>query len=204
MSKFELLKNKLLDYYRNNQHSLQIFIEVVKNRSTVVSLRLLDWFVTNYVSAFSIPDETPQDKLIRQQLYFIYAQNINSYNKVWFDPFAREAPDKGSFKIYFDTVNVDFLSFIPNDFHENIIATTIGQLNFFRCIIDYKLIDYVFEHHENIQNHMNQGLLARRKLKADENSNIYRPMEYTTNNVYNLPQNFAHEPSVHFTIQKKL
>lgn len=231
MSKFELLKKTLLEYYRTHESALQIFVEIVKNRSTVVSLRLLDWFVTNYVKSTEIPDESIEERLNRQHLFFIYTQNLNSYKKVWFDPFARESPDKGSFKIYFNTDTCEFLSSLElvssessdsNETHssmdgasddndpdagdndsDSIISTTIGQLNFFRCAIEYGMITYVFQHHERIQNHMLQGLSARKKSKADEQRNIYRPLEHTTNNVYKVTQTFSNDPTVHFSIQQR-
>ncbi len=229
MSKFNLLKKTLLEYYRTHESALQIFVEIVKNRSTVVSLRLLDWFVTNYVKSNEIPDETVEDRLNRQHLFFIYSQNLNSYKKVWFDPFARESPDKGSFKIYFNVNTCEFLSELEsassessnsNETHSSIdgasnedadnnndsdwiISTTIGQLNFFRCAIEYGMITYVFQHHERIQNHMLQGLSARKKSKSDEQRNIYRPLEHTTNNVYKVTQTFSNDPTVHFSIQQR-
>lgn len=238
MSKFELLKKTLLEYYRSNESALQIFVEIVKNRSTVVSLRLLDWFVTNYVKSNEIPDESIEERLNRQHLFFIYTQNLNSYKKVWFDPFARESPDKGSFKIYFNTDTCEFLSTLPtnntttesvssessnsNETHssmdgasnedadnnndsDSIISTTIGQLNFFRCAIEYGMITYVFQHHERIQNHMLLGLSARKKTKADEQRNIYRPLEHvhSTNNVYKVTQTFSNDPTVHFAIHQR-
>ena len=235
MSKFELLKKTLLEYYRTHESALQIFVEIVKNRSTVVSLRLLDWFVTNYVKSTEIPDESIEERLNRQHLFFIYTQNLNSYKKVWFDPFARESPDKGSFKIYFNTDTCEFLSSLPvqlvssessdsNETHssmdgasddidpdandndsDSIISTTIGQLNFFRCAIEYGMITYVFQHHERIQNHMLLGLSARKKSKADEQRNIYRPLEHVhnTNNVYKVTQTFSNDPTVHFAIHQR-
>ncbi len=218
MSKFELLKKTLLEYYQNNESALNVFVEIVKNRSTVVSLRLLDWFVTNYVKTLdTIPNETVEERLTRQHLYFIYTQNLNSYKKVWFDPFARESPDKGSFRVYFNTDTCEFLMELPPyEFQNNsngsesttmtsssIISTTIGQLNFFRCAIDYGIISYVFQHHERIQNHMLQGLSARKKTKADEQRNIFRPIEHATNNIYHVTQTFSSDPTVHFSIQRK-
>lgn len=202
-SKFELHKRNMLNYYSNNPESLRIFIEIVKNRSTVVSLRLLDWFVTNYVND-TFPDDTPESKLQRQQLFFSYTQNLNSYKKVWFDPFARELPDKGSHKILFDTQNMTMECRIESEFEtnsEHIIATTIGQLNFFRSAIEYGIINYVFEHREKIQAHMIAGLNTRKTQKA--NQKIYQPLVDECypikTNVTNVLDAFRNDPSVHVT-----
>ncbi len=81
-AKFQLLKDTLSDYYRRNPSSLRIFSEIVSNRSTVVSLRVLDWLVTNYVTARDIPDESEAKRTERLNLYFNYTRNLDSYTKV--------------------------------------------------------------------------------------------------------------------------
>lgn len=209
-SKFELHKRTLLTYYSTHPSSLRIFTEVVKNRSTVVSLRVLDWFVTNYVTAASIPGETTEERIQRQHLYFIYTQNLSSYKKVWFDPFARELPGKGSHKILFDTVACTMTIFpeelssskAPTDDHDNdrCVATTIGQLNFFRCAIEYGMIQYVFTHHQRIQAHMLDGLSSRKRIKAEENKNVFQPLGQEEGMITRLPQLFANDPAVHVVV----
>lgn len=198
-SKFDLHRRNLLNYYSTHPESLRIFVEIVKNRSTVVSLRLLDWFVTNYIN-----DTFPEDTLERQQLYFLYSQHLNSYKKVWFDPFARELPEKGSHKVYFDTVKMTMDVVCTEEENDSIISTTIGQLNFFRSAIEYGIISYVFEHREKIQTHMISGLMNRKKTKAELKKNIYKPIdEYnpvkTNNVVHSVLEAFQNDPSVHIT-----
>lgn len=205
LSKFDLHRRTMLHYYSTHPDALRVFIEIVRNRSTVVSLRLLDWFVTNYVTAETIVGETPKEKSQRQNLYFVYSQNLNSYKKVWFDPFARELPEKGSYKLLFNTETFTMeVSSAEAPVEGPIISTTTGQLNFFKCAIEYGIIQHVFEHHERIQRHMLDGLNHRKLAKAEARKNIYKPVETEG---YSLEQNitdaFAHDPTVHITIQKR-
>ncbi len=204
MSKFELHKRTIQQYYRTHPDSLRIFVEVVKNRSTVVSLRLLDWFVTNYVSAPQFPDEKPVDRMARVQLHFVCTQNLEAYSKVWFDPFARELVDKGSLKVLFHTESSEIVVSSDEPPTDAYVSTTLGQLNFFRCAIDYGLIAYVFEHHARIQAHMLEGLSSRKKSRADTRRDVY--VAHGSDDVVQprtlsqLPQAFAHDPRVHVVV----
>ena len=186
-------KRTIEGYYRTHPDSLRIFVEVVKNRSTVVSLRLLDWFVTNFVNAPPFPDEKPSDRMKRVQLHFICSQNLDAYSKVWFDPFARELVDKGSFKVLFNTDTAEVVVSSDEPSSENMVSTTIGQLNFFRCAIEHGIIAYVFEHHSRIQAHMLEGLSKRKKSKARLQQEVYMAHD----GEYSLHMAFSHDPRVH-------
>ena len=152
-------------------------------------------------------------------MYYIYTTNLNSYKKVWFDPFARESPNKGSYKIILNTLNMTIENACGNKnkddndnndndndtIDEHIIPTTIGQLNFFKCAIENKFIQYVFTHHERIQQHMIQGLNSRKRSIQD----VYHPTLSDgccrkSTNLYSLPQTFANDPTVHISIQRKI
>lgn len=218
-AKFLLLKDTLSDYYRRNPSSLRIFLEIVSNRSTVVSLRVLDWLVTNYVTARGIPGETDVQKTERLNLFFNYTRNLDSYTKVWFDPFARKAPEKGSLKVWFHTENC---SIEVNDTlaSEPYISTTLGQLNFFRVAIEEGIISFTFERHESIQTHMLEGLSQRKKTKANSRKDVYVAVdeeeftaaaaaaENTVQQEYRPtpldPRTaFASDPAIRVTVQRK-
>ena len=68
---------------------------------------------------------------------------MKSYNKRFFDPFCRINKKNITNKIAFKYDD------------EKYIVTTIGQLNFFRWAIRNKIIDYVINDLENINNDMN-------------------------------------------------
>ncbi len=196
-------KRTIEGYYRTHPDSLRIFVEIVKNRSTVVSLRLLDWFVTNYVNAPQFPDEKPTDRMKRIQLHFVCSQNLEAYSKVWFDPFARELVDKGSFKVLFDVGTSEIVVSSDEPTSENQVSTTIGQMNFFRCAIEHGIIAYVFEHHSRIQAHMLEGLSKRKKSRSKMHQEVYISHDCDDDlprNLSTLQLAFSHDPRVHIVI----
>jgi hypothetical protein len=213
-AKFQLLKDTLSDYYRRNPTSLRIFSEIVSNRSTVVSLRVLDWLVTNYVTAQSIPGETDVQRTERLNLFFNYTRNLDSYTKVWFDPFARKAPEKGSFKVWFHTETC-MIEINDAPAPEGFISTTLGQLNFFRVAIEEGIISFTFENHEALQTHMLEGLSQRKKSKANGRKDVYAPVDTdeatecaTSTTTYRPtpldPRTaFGNDPTVRVSIQRK-
>jgi hypothetical protein len=199
-SKFEMHKRTMEAYYSTNPDSLKIFVEIVKNRSTVVSLRLLDWFVTNFVKASEIAGETASDRMKRLQMHFLCSQNLDAYSKVWFDPFARELVDKGSFKILLNTDTLEMTVSSAEPPSDTYVSTTIGQLNFFRCAIEHGVVSYVFENHAKIQTHMLQGLSSRRKSRADNLREVYVENDDDVRGLSNIVDAFAHDPSVHVSV----
>jgi hypothetical protein len=202
MSKFEMHRRTIEGYYRTHPDSLRIFVEIVKNRSTVVSLRLLDWFVTNFVNAPPFPDEKPSDRMKRIQLHFVCSQNLDAYSKVWFDPFARELVDKGSFKVLFDVGTSEITVSSDEPTADNQVSTTIGQLNFFRCAIEHGIIAYVFEHHSRIQAHMLEGLSKRKKSRTRMHQEVYisHDCDDVPRNLSTLQLAFSHDPRVHIVV----
>lgn len=113
-----------------------------------VSLRLLDWFVTNYAKAHNVvlTRQTQQNNVVHFNVYLSYRAQLKAYSKQMFDPFRRR----------------DRIVF----FYERgrSIETTIGQLNFFRWMLQNDLIEYVTQHARAIEADM---LAAQRQAKAD-------------------------------------
>ena len=136
-SKDTLLLNNLLDHFKNNSVSLGSLVSVVTEESQV-SLRVLDWFVTNYA-------KKKQDKLMEAKelkgvhIYNEYKSQLKAFNKKMFDPFSRVTPKSSlqKFPFYYD-----------NDKH---IMTTVGQLNFFRWAHESGVMEYVHVHLKEIK-----------------------------------------------------
>jgi hypothetical protein len=102
-----------------------------------VSLRLIDYFVTNY----SKKNNTSYVHGARQFLvYFQYKRELNAYSKRLFDPFCRRE------RIMFQARG-----------HEGFV-TTVGQLNFFRWAIEKNIIDYINDNRDSIERDMNSTL----------------------------------------------
>jgi hypothetical protein len=193
--------SSLQQYFRTHPKSLRIFTEVVSNRSTIVSLRLLDWLVTNYVTAQYIPGETLEERTERTNLYFTYTRNLNSYTKVWFDPFARKSADKGSLKIRFHTQSCEFHVESGSNLDDNFVSTTAGQLNFFRVAVEEGFVNYAFEHHDRIQAHMVEGLASRKRTKRESVSeSFYKPCSEFQAEPLDALTAFAADPSIRLTV----
>ena len=60
------------------------------------------------------------------------------------------------------------------------METTIGQLNFFKWAIEYKVIDYIEENYQQIENDMNSRNTSSKKrdtLESGENSKTRKKRE---------------------------
>ena len=165
VSKDALLKIKLLEFYKKNEN-LNILLPIILQQ-TRLSLRSLDWFVTNYCKKFNI-----NYLLVRNGediSYFpfkTYKSQLKAYSKKFCDPFCRRD------RVIFDYKNnliIDFNKDIKLN-HKEYIITTIGQLNFFRFAIQDSIIKYAMENILDIENDMNKTLKKREvEKKLDDN-----------------------------------
>ena len=141
------MSNILLD-------SLKLFYEIPENKQKLldilnntnnISLRIIDWFVTNYSkknntcymvnnNSIDINGDNPESKQFN--IYYSYKTQLKSYSKKQFDPFCRR--DRLEFKINNDS-----------------IISTVGQLNFFKWAINNSVLDYINIHYKEIENDMN-------------------------------------------------
>ena len=141
-----LLLNKLLEFYRNNDNS-KTMVNIISGESNI-SLRLVDWFVTNYAKEnYTIYNIQKNNSFERFKVYNNYKLMLKSYSKKRFDPFCR-----------WDRISIPY-----NNIH---IQTTIGQLNFFKWIIENNILNYIEENYKIIEKDMN----IRNKSKGKNNS----------------------------------
>ncbi len=159
-SKESLLKVKLLEFYKDRTN-LDILLPII-NQQTRLSLRSLDWFVTNYCKKNNINySVTVGGENISYFPFKRYKSQLKAYSKKFCDPFCRRE------RIIFDYRNgtiTDFKSNIKVG-HKEYIITTIGQLNFFRFAIQDSIIDYAINHIQEIENDMNNTLKTREQEK---------------------------------------
>ena len=116
-SKQDLLMVSLTQFFKG-KNNLNKMLKIIYGKSSI-SLRILDWFVTNYSKKFNIMyDIIDKDNNLKKFNVFIeYKSQLKSYSKKQFDPFCRR----------------ERISFYDTDNKE--IITTVGQLNFFRWSI---------------------------------------------------------------------
>lgn len=128
-----LLLNNLIDYYHDKAKLMRML--GIINGESYISLRIVDWFATNYAkkyyTVYDINEKT------RFKVYLDYKLKLKAYSKRRFDPFCR-----------WERIT------IPNDENSG-IQTTIGQLNFFRWAMENKVIDYIEQNYNTIENDMN-------------------------------------------------
>lgn len=98
-----------------------------------ISLRLIDWFVTNYSKKYNVTYVNKNQKHII--VYLSYKSHLKAYSKKMFDPFCRWKRIK---------------------FHE--METTVGQLNFFEWAITDEVLKYLEEHQQEIHKDMENRL----------------------------------------------
>lgn len=161
-TKENVLLNSLLQYFGDTKHR-NVLISVITETSHI-SLRILDWFVTNYAKEHSsvIMSSTILKDI---DIYNSYKSQLKAFNKKMFDPFCRKHSEKQKFPFYYD--------------ENNFITTTIGQLNFFRWAIENKVIDYVTEYYDAIK----QDLKCKHKktTSTSSTSSSMRSSEESTN-----------------------
>ena len=85
----ELILTNLLDFYKDEQILTSVF-QMITGKSKI-SLRIIDWFVTNYSKQHFIqfPVKTASGVVQRFKVYNEYRQYLDSYKKIQFDPFCR-------------------------------------------------------------------------------------------------------------------
>ena len=136
-----LLMKNLMDFYQNKEY-LNKMMRIINGESKI-SLRIVDWFVTNFAKKYYTVYELDTDvshatsEKIRFKVYNDYKLRLKAYSKLNFDPFCRWSRIS-----------------IPYD-ENSVMETTIGQLNFFKWAIEHKIVDYIEAHYQDIENDMN-------------------------------------------------
>ncbi len=135
-SREDLLMKNLIQFY-SHAYNLDQMLPILQG-TFAISLRVLDWFVTNYAKQYDIVYNIKKGDQIRQfVVHCNYKAQLKGYSKKQFDPFCRRK------RIYFEYGNGQE------------IETTVGQLNFFKWAIENKILDYVQNNLETIIQDMN-------------------------------------------------
>ena len=162
-----VLLSSLKNYYSNDLN-INKLLEVLEEDNHI-SLRIIDWFVTNYSKKnniyYPIFETSNNEKtflniddksnLIKQfNTYHSYKSQLKSYSKKKFDPFCRR----------------ERIRFKYNG--EKVLETTIGQLNFFKWAIDNLIIDYIKMNYKDIEIDMNDSYnMVKIQKKEKKNNN---------------------------------
>jgi len=147
----DLLLSSLMNYYVNKEN-LDKIISVI-NGEGKISLRIIDWFVTNYAKEKYVVYELNGERF---KVFHEYKLKLKAYSKKRFDPFCR-----------WDRIC------IPYDDKHN-METTIGQLNFFRWALQSKILDYIEQNYNAIEKDMNSRNTTSRKKQEQNTENKTR------------------------------
>ena len=139
LSKIDLLMTSLSKFYLDEKN-INILIPIVNGLSKI-SLRVLDWFVTNFCKKHNTVIHYQRDgKAQKLIVHLDYKNQLKAYSKKQFDPFCRR----------------ERINFIYGKGNE--LLTTVGQLNFFRWAIEHHVLDYINDNLEVIEADMNNSL----------------------------------------------
>jgi hypothetical protein len=97
-----------------------------------ISLRLIDWLVTNYAKKHNISYLTKKTNR-HVIVYLTYKSHLKAYSKKMFDPFCRSK-------------RIQFMG----------LDTTVGQLNFFAWIVQDEVLDYLEENYDAVHADMEE------------------------------------------------
>ena len=127
-----LLKNLMSFYDKDN--NLDRMLGIINGESPI-SLRIVDWFATNYAKQrFTVYTLTSGRRI---KVYNDYKLKLRAYSKKRFDPFCR-----------WDRITIPYKE-------NKCIQTTIGQLNFFKWALENEVVKYIEENYGDIEKDMN-------------------------------------------------
>jgi hypothetical protein len=121
-----------LEKFYTNPQNLERVKSILDGTSTL-SLRLIDWFVTNYAKKYNVAYISKSQKHVI--VYLSYKSHLKAYSKKMFDPFCRWK------RIKFQD-----------------IETTVGQLNFFEWAITDDILEYLEKHRDEVHRDMETRL----------------------------------------------
>lgn len=151
-----LLLNNLLQFYELNVDFLDKMLGII-NGDSKISLRIVDWFATNYAKKYyTVYNITNDEEIRRFKVYNDYKLKLKAYSKKRFDPFCR-----------WDRICIPYKN-------GNSIQTTIGQLNFFKWAIENKILDYIDENYSHIESDMNSRNSTSKKKEKPTSDNKTR------------------------------
>lgn len=112
-------------------------LESLLGKQGGISLRLMDYLVTNYAKKRNIVYLAGDASF---NLFVEYKSQLKAYSKRWFDPFCRR----------------ERIEFGPQK-----LVTTVGQLNFMRWAMTHGVVDYALAHLASIEADMNEAAGSR-------------------------------------------
>jgi response regulator of citrate/malate metabolism len=115
----DVLLESLTKFYTESENSRKLH-DILMTKTHGVSLRNLEWFVTNYAKNKHVTYTGPTGRPFT--VHVAYKSSLDGYSKKLFDPFCR-------------TERIQFQG----------LTTTVAQLNFIKFAIVNGIIDYMLK-----------------------------------------------------------
>jgi len=151
----DLLLKNLMEFYQNRDN-LDKMMRIINGESKI-SLRIVDWFVTNFAKKYytvyelqPLNQRNGSNEKVRFKVYNDYKLKLKAYSKRRFDPFCR-----------WERISIPYDS-------EKIMETTIGQLNFFKWAIENKIVDFIETNYADIEDDMNHRNSTSKRRSPSE------------------------------------
>lgn len=144
-NKQKLLMNRLNEFFNEREHFEQLVS--LLEQTTPISLRLLDWVVTNYSKKNSVYLKVERNGVVETvNLFLDYKAHLKSFSKRSFDPFCR----RERIIVTFDV-----------DEQKRRFLTTPAQLNFYKWCIQTGVTQYCRDNLEVLEADMIQNLRVK-------------------------------------------
>ena len=129
MNKNDILLTSINHFYNEEKNKTTLLN--ILDKTNGISLRNLEWCITNYAKKNHTSYETSDGKLFT--VHCAYKSSLDGYSKKLFDPFCRS--QKFPYKV----------PGTPIEIH-----TTLAQLNFIKWCIKNNIIDYITNNKESL------------------------------------------------------
>ena len=141
MAKANLLLDSLQRFFEQPEN-MEKLKDILEHRKGI-SLRNLEWFVTNYARERHVTYQTQSGRPFT--VHVAYKSSLDGYSKKLFDPFCR-------------TDRIDFHGF----------TTTPAQLNFLRWCFQNGIVDYMIKTRVLLDHRQSQKSHSRNKTCSEK------------------------------------
>ena len=125
-----------------------VLTEEIRSEINGISLRAIEWLVTNYSKGTKIVLYNERDRN-RIDIHNAYEIQSNYYKRNLFDPFCRHG------RVFFLW---KLKSLQTDEIEDVVMMTTVGQLNFMKWADEQGVLDYARQHQHKIQETMEMTL----------------------------------------------
>jgi hypothetical protein len=161
-SQEQMLLNCMDQFYTTKDNANKL-VDLINGE---ISIRLVDFFVTNYSKKNRVNYQIEEDdNKITFNVHSSYKSQLKAWNKKHFDPFSRG--DR-----------------IPFFLEDDCLITTIGQLNFFKWFISNNVYQFVEKNLSKIEQEMNKNKKRVKKPKSTIKPKKYKDAKINKN--YNM------------------